>query len=89
MKKKSDRQQTSDDWGDLVRNQKLKKFKVEADSEKLHTYRVVRTVEYSMLLDGTSEKDVSNNYRCDQLDAYWTRKEIKRTVTRLKGDALS
>lgn len=81
MKKKSDRQQTSDDWTEMV--QERVKFKIKPE-KKQGTYRVVKTVEYSMLLDGSSVKEVSQNYRVGSLDCYWTRKDIKQTITKLK-----
>ena len=52
--------------------------------KKLKTYEVVRTVKYSMLIDGYSVKDVLTNSRMCQLDAYWDRHELKPTFTRVE-----
>jgi hypothetical protein len=53
---------------------------------KLKTYKVVRMVEYSMLIDTWSVKDVLTDARMSQLDAYWTRHELKPTITEVEDN---
>jgi len=49
----------------------------------LKTYEVVRTVKYSMLIEGYSVKDVLTNSRRVP-HAYWDRHELKTTFTRVE-----